>query len=124
MKPWTLIVLSLLGVVLAYGQKVVEQADAVTADKISVTLVKAATNKVSIVDKVAITNAEPASYDVEWRDVFGAYFKTSVSDPAQASQAVARVNLQAKVKSPVKPRSISAVKTNLTAVAVDMEIVK
>ena len=126
MKLLTYIVLSLLGVVLAYGQKVVDavKIDAVTADKVSVTLVKAATNKVSIVDKVAVTNAEPASYDVEWRDIYGAYFKTSVSDPAQASQAVARVNLQAKVKSPVKPRSISAVKTNLTAVAVDMEIVK
>jgi hypothetical protein len=125
-RPWTLIVLSLLGVVLAYGQKVVDavKIDAVTADKVSVTLVKLATNKVSIVDKVSVTNAEPASYDVEWRDVFGAYFKTSVSDPLLASQAVARVNLQAKVKSPVKPRSISAVKTNLTAVAVDMEIVK
>jgi hypothetical protein len=125
-KAWPLIVLTLLGAWLTHGQKVVDavKIDAVTADKVSVTLVKAATNKVEMIGKVAVTNAEPASYDVEWRDVFGAYFKTSVSDPSQASQAMARMNLQAKVKSPPKPRTISAVKTNLTAVAVDMEIVK
>ena len=121
MKLWTLIVMTVLGTWLAHGQKAAEKADAVTADKVSVTLVKLATNKVEMIGKVAITNAEPASYDVEWRDVFGAYYKTSVSDPSKASQAVARVNLQAKVKSPPKPRTISAVKTNLTAVAVEVE---
>jgi general stress protein 26 len=73
---------------------------------------------------VAVTNSEPARYDVEWRDVFGAYYKTSVSDPQNANLAVQAIESAAKVKSPVKPRTISAVKTNLTAVAVDVEIVK
>ena len=103
----------------AYAQKPAEKVDAVTADKILVTLVKTATNKVEMIGKVAITNAEPASYDVEWQDVFGAYYKTSVADPAQATQAVAQVNAAARVKSPVKPRTVAPVKTNLTAVAVE-----
>ena len=123
MRPWTLIVLTLLGAWLAYGQKAVT-LEPVAADKVRVTCTTLATNKIEMVKGVAVTNAEPAQYDVEWRDVFGAYYKTSVSDPQNANLAVQAIESAAKVKSPPKPRTISAVKTNLTAVAVDMEIVK